>query len=76
MKTLMLFTNKFPYSPGEEFLESEVQYYSNFDKVIFVPVEENADNEVRTLPIQNYEVLNIYPRETYWNVMWGRLSEN
>lgn len=37
-RVLFFFTNTFPFSPGEEFIEAEVAYLSAaFDKVILVP---------------------------------------
>ncbi|WP_125100575.1 glycosyltransferase [Leucobacter chromiireducens] len=37
-RTLFFFTNTFPYSPGEEFIESEIPFLAeSFDKVIVVP---------------------------------------
>ena len=33
MKTLCLFTNEFPYGTWEAYLETEVKFYDQFDKV-------------------------------------------
>lgn len=33
MKTLCIFANEFPYGSWEAYLETEVKFYSEFDKV-------------------------------------------
>lgn len=39
--TLVLFTNTFPYGPGESFLETEIKYLSKkFDKIVIYPIEK------------------------------------
>jgi glycosyltransferase involved in cell wall biosynthesis len=38
MRTLVLVTSRFPYRPGEEFLEAELPYLASaFDRVVIVP---------------------------------------
>lgn len=38
MKQMILITNDFPYSVGENFLETEVNYYTEFDQVYIFPL--------------------------------------
>lgn len=41
--TLVLFTQNFPYFPGEQFLESEILYLAtSFDSIIIVPANSNG----------------------------------
>lgn len=48
-QTLFLITARFPYSHGEEFLESEIRYLvSHFDRVIIVP--QHVSGACRKLP--------------------------
>lgn len=58
MKTLYLFTNNYPYSTPESFLEEEINYLSNkFDRVIILSFI-NKTLKMRPVP-NNCEVINI-----------------
>ncbi|MDQ9010698.1 glycosyltransferase [Acinetobacter gerneri] len=50
MKNLIILTESFPFDGGEQFIESEVEYWAkiNFDKVYIVP------NSHPTISIRNY----------------------
>lgn len=38
LKTIILLTSRFPYAPGEEFIESEIAYLANAaDSVLILP---------------------------------------
>ncbi|QAB16821.1 glycosyltransferase [Leucobacter muris] len=51
-RTLVFFTNLFPYTPGEEFIEAEIGFLADsFDRVVVVPVAPYQNpGEVRELP--------------------------
>ena len=38
-KVLCLFTNEFPYGSGEAYLETEISYYKNFEKVLIFALQ-------------------------------------
>lgn len=58
MKTLYLFTNSFPYSTPESFLEEEIIFLSKrFDKIVIMPFTSDTKRE-RPVP-ENCEVINI-----------------
>lgn len=61
MKTLCLFANEFPYGSWEAYLETEVKFYSQFDKIYVFSLQlrkEHAKTK-RTLPA-NFEVIPIW----------------
>ena len=54
-KTLVIFTNSYPYGNGEQYLENELIYYSNkFKRIIFIPI--NTKGKSRTIT-KNSETL-------------------
>ena len=58
MKTLYVFTNSYPYSTPENFLETEVVYLAKkFKKVVFLPFINNP-GKVRSVPL-NCDIINI-----------------
>ena len=58
MSTLYLFTNHFPYSFQENFLEDEIVYHSKlFDKIVILSFENN-DGAMRSVP-KNCEVRRV-----------------
>lgn len=59
MKTkVILITNSFPYSPGEEFLETELKYYEKFKNTEFIIIPSNKKKLCRyvdeSIKIDNY----------------------
>lgn len=42
MKRMILITTDFPYGAGESFLETEVSYYTEFDRVHIFPIGHHA----------------------------------
>lgn len=61
MKTLCIFANEFPYGSWEAYLETEVKFYSEFDKVYIFSLQlrkEHAKTK-RSLP-ENFEVIPIW----------------
>lgn len=58
MKSILLLTNRFPFPPGEEYLQTEIPYLSReFDEVIICPTMPGAaPTQARQLP-SNVQVL-------------------
>ncbi|WP_221566991.1 glycosyltransferase [Alkalihalobacillus sp. TS-13] len=49
--TLIVLTQNFPYLPGEQFFETELQYLQkDFNKIIIAPVAYKPENEQREVP--------------------------
>lgn len=61
MKTLCLFTNEFPYGTWEPYLETEVNYYGDFEKVYIFSLQLRKEHSVskRKLP-NNFKVIPIF----------------
>ena len=49
-KTIVLITNTFPYSPGEEFLETEIKYWIQRNDIQLIIMPKNKTNILRRLP--------------------------
>lgn len=49
MKRMILITTDFPYGAGESFLETEVSYYTKFDRVHIFPIGHHA-GKMRAVP--------------------------
>ena len=49
MKRMILITTDFPYGAGESFLETEVSYYTEFDRVHIFPIGHHA-GKMRAVP--------------------------
>ncbi|MBP8959286.1 MAG: glycosyltransferase [Bacteroidales bacterium] len=50
-RTLILFTDRYPYGKSEAFLESEIEYLcKSFEKVAIIPFEKGTDKNVRAIP--------------------------
>lgn len=68
MKTLCLFTNEFPYGTWEAYLETEVKFYDQFDKVYVFALQLRKEHSKtrRALP-ENFTVIPIWyaPRWKY-----------
>lgn len=61
MKTLVLFTNGFPYNIAEPFLEHEVSLYKeHFDKVLIVTACKRGEKATRSVDNSYIEVVNDY----------------
>ena len=59
-KTLVIFTNSYPYGNGEQYLENELIYYSNkFKRIIFIPIK--VYGKARTMS-ENSEVLKVHSK--------------
>lgn len=52
MRTLYLFTNAFPYGDWEPYLETEVQFYNQFDKVYIFSLQIRPEqiSHIRSVP--------------------------
>lgn len=50
IKQIILITNTFPYSPGEEFLETEIKYWAQQDDIDFIIMPKRMTNDLRELP--------------------------
>ncbi len=60
MKVLCVFTNKYPYTTVEPYLESEALYYNKFDKVyIFSLIVKKSEEKERRKTQDNIEVFPI-----------------
>ena len=61
MKTLCIFTNEFPYGTWEPYLETEVNYYKDFEKVYIFSLQLRKEHSVskRKLP-DNFKVIPIF----------------
>ncbi len=61
LKTIILLTSRFPYAPGEEFIESEIAYLTNAaDSVLILPAKLTPVQ--RSLP-RNVEVITSLAEE-------------
>lgn len=61
MKTLVLFTNGFPYNIAEPFLEQEVPLYKDyFDKVLIVTAGKRGETATRTVDQSTIEIVTDY----------------
>ena len=61
MKTLCIFTNEFPYGTWEPYLETEINYYKDFEKVYIFSLQlrkEHSETK-RKLP-DNFKVIPIF----------------
>ena len=58
--TLILLTNTYPLSRGEEFLENEIDHVGRaFDQVVIIPIQAGpADVQTRAIP-SNAQVMHI-----------------
>lgn len=58
--TLILLTNTYPLSRGEEFLENEIDHVGRaFDRVVIIPIQAGpADVQTRAIP-SNAQVMHI-----------------
>ena len=61
MRTLYLFTNEFPYGNWEEYLETEINFYSEYEKVYIFSLQlrKERSKTKRSLP-NNCEAIPIY----------------
>jgi len=53
-KTIVLITNIFPYSPGEEFLETEIKYWAQASDVNFIIMPKEKSEHMRDIPTSMY----------------------
>ncbi|ACV29290.1 colanic acid biosynthesis glycosyltransferase WcaL [Anaerococcus prevotii] len=61
MKQLCLFTNEFPYGSWEAYLETEVKYYSKFDKIYIYSLQLRKEHSIKIRDIDcNAFVFPIY----------------
>lgn len=58
-RTLVLLSNTFPYEKGESFLEEEVRYYRNFDRIYIAPLNVYDFSKKRPINNPNITLLNI-----------------
>lgn len=76
---LLLFTREFPFSTGEPYLETEIQFYDQFDEVHIFSLSVLKKNRIRNLDIpDNVTIHPIYflPRIMYilggFNVLFSK----
>ena len=67
MKTLCLFTNEFPYGTWEAYLETEVKFYDQFDKVYVFALQLRKEHSNSEALPENFTVIPIWyaPRWKY-----------
>jgi len=50
-KTLILFTDRYPFGKAETFLENEIKYFASaFTRVVIFPLQRGDDDYVRNIP--------------------------
>lgn len=49
-RVLIILTSQFPYGRSETFLETEVDYYQGFDKVVCIPLKQQLHGQPRKTP--------------------------
>ncbi len=68
-KTLVLFTNTFPFGQGETFIDSEIAFYKEFTSVFIVAVDYVSVQRFTNLPdhvfVYQLPKLNVYSK-FYW----------
>ncbi|OXL20523.1 glycosyltransferase [Psychrobacter sp. DAB_AL32B] len=67
MNNLVLLTSSFPYEGGEQFLESEIQYWENtgFDNVYIIPYQTKGICRPYPKNIKVIELIHKKPKATY-----------
>ncbi|QFP75890.1 glycosyltransferase [Deinococcus sp. AJ005] len=74
IRNLVIFTERFPYYGGEQFLELEIEYLANkFEKIILVP--RIASGNVRKLP-QNVFISSFSPRLSLYEILSAIFDKN
>ena len=62
-KTIILITDKFPYYPGEQFLETEITYFENIENINFIIMPSSGEGKKRSVNdsilIDNYLINNL-----------------
>jgi len=65
-KTLLLFTDSYPYGKGEQYLDNEISYYcKSFNKIFFIPI--NRKGKIRDIP-NNAKILDIHKLTSFSNI--------
>jgi len=67
MSSLILLANSFPYGNWEPYLETEVQYYDDFDQILICSLQirkEHKDN-IRKLPSDKFKICPVYYAPSY-----------
>lgn len=87
MKKILFFTNSFPYPPGEQFIETEIRYWSGLPKVEVILVPSKIDGKPRVIPddiniingtVRPNKFINAF-RALFSSLLWKELcwlSEN
>lgn len=63
MKTIVLFTDSYPYGEGEIFLEKELMMSSGYDKMYIVPLNPNSDIKTKLIP-DKAEIITVEKQAT------------
>lgn len=56
-RILFIICSEYPYGLGEPFLENEISYYKNYDKVVIMPCFCKKIDNKREIPFNNYEII-------------------
>lgn len=65
MKTLCIFANEFPYGSWEAYLETEVKFYSEFDKVYIFSLQLRKEHAKQKDHFQ--KILKLYQSGMHQN---------
>src|SRR5699024_1561195 len=60
MKKLIIFTNRFPFDNAEPYLESEINYFDQFEEIHIFSLSVTRQMEARNLGLENIKVHAIY----------------
>lgn len=61
MRNMLLLTNSYPYGKGEAYLESEIPFYHDFDKIYIcsLNVRKHQLNYCRQLPAGSFDIIPV-----------------
>lgn len=59
MKKILIITWNYPYYPGEQFLETEIEFWGNNEGVDIIILPSNTRGEPREIP-QNIKLIKIF----------------
>lgn len=84
MKKLFIVTTTFPFGSKEPFIENEIEYYSAFDEVYFLPIYAEGDvrdivfpKNVRWIKVNRYkkwQLLREMPKIPFLSVFYDELA--
>lgn len=71
MKNLILLTNRFPYEGGEQFIETEIEFWNrnSFDNVYIIPHSDS--DTLRKMPLN---IILVEPSNKNYNFVYGLIA--